>query len=199
MTPKHLLVVDDDRLVLATLASELRHAGYRVTEASSGNEALKHARETKLDLALLDIRMPGLTGLEIARQFEVSYGIPFVFLSAYGDRETVEEAVRNGALGFMVKPLNVAQILPSIQAAIVRADELRQLKQTESRLSKALAGSRDISMAVGFLMNRDSVTQDEAFDALRKHARSEHRPLAELAGELLNHANSLNKTGRPAL
>ena len=105
----HILVVDDDRLILATLAKGLRQADYGVSEANSGEDALRLASAVKPDLALLDMRMPGMSGIELAQRL-TSDEIPFIFLSAYGDAEIVKQAAEHGALGYLVKPLDVPQI-----------------------------------------------------------------------------------------
>lgn len=187
---RHILVVDDDRLVLAALAEGLRGAGYRVTGTASGKDALAIAGQDVPDLALLDMRMPGMSGIELGRQLRVQ-GIPFLFLSAYGDQEIVSQAAEEGALGYLVKPLDIQQIVPSIEAALPRAGEIKKLRESEAQLNTALAGSREISMAVGLLMMRDRLNREQAFDLLRDNARSQRRSVAEVAKELLNSAESL--------
>ena len=189
---RHILVVDDDRLVLAALAEGLRSAGYRVTGAASGEDALGMAGRYAPDLALLDVRMPGMSGIELGRKLR-EQAIPFLFLSAYGDQEFVRQAADEGALGYLVKPLDIQQIVPSIEAALTRAAEIRKLRESEAQLNAALAGSREISMVVGLLMQRDRLDRARAFELLRSHARSQRRPVAEVAGELLVSAEKLNK------
>jgi AmiR/NasT family two-component response regulator len=198
---RHLLVVDDDRLVLAALAEGLRGAGYRVTGAASAEDALVVAGRDVPDLALLDVRMPGMNGIELGGRLRQA-GVPFLYLSAYGDREAVDNALEEGALGYLVKPLDIQQIVPSIEAALVRARDLRKLRETEAQLSSALSGTREISMAVGLLMMRDRINREDAFELLRANARAQRRTVAEIAKELLGSAEKLytikdlNGTGR---
>jgi len=187
---RHILVVDDDRLVLAALAEGLRTAGYRVTGSASGEDALGLVAHDVPDLALLDVRMSGMTGIELGGKLR-ELGIPFLFLSAYGDQEIVRQAAEEGALGYLVKPLDIQQIVPSIEAALARGGDLRKLRESEAQLNTALAGSREISMAVGLLMMRDRLNRKQAFDLLRDNARSQRRPVAEVAKELLNSAEAL--------
>jgi two-component system, response regulator PdtaR len=187
---RHVLVVDDDRLVLAALAEGLRSAGYRVTGAASGEDALSAAGRDAPDLALLDVRMPGLSGIEVGARLREA-GVPFLFLSAYGDRDAVDNALVEGALGYLVKPLDIQQIIPSIEAALMRARDLRKLRETEAQLTAALSGTREISMAVGLLMMRDRINREEAFDLLRANARAQRRTVAEIAKELLGSAEKL--------
>lgn len=172
MSTTTLLIADDDRLVLATLAEGLRRAGHTVLEAAGGEEAIRLACEQRPDLAILDMRMPGRDGLGVAQWLREHTSIPFLFLSAYGDGEVVEAAVRCGALGYLVKPLDVQQILPSVDAAMMRGRELNALLEEEAQLSAALRLSRHTSMAVGILMARDKIGERDAFDRLRAQARA---------------------------
>lgn len=188
---RHILVVDDDRLVLAALAEGLRHAGYRVTGATGSEDALRMVERDAPDLALLDVRMPGMDGVELGKRLRERHGIPFLYLSAYGDRDLVKKAADEGALGYLVKPLDIQQIVPSIEAALARGSDIRKLRESEAQLNTALAGSREISTAVGLLMMRDRIDREQAFEVLRSHARSQRRPVAEIAKELLNSAENL--------
>mgnify|MGYP001606822204 CR=1 FL=1 len=189
---RHILVMDDDRLVLAELSEGLRGAGYRVTSAASGEVAIGVARRDAPDLALLDVSVPGMSGIELGKELR-EQGIPFLCLSAHGDREIVKQAAEEGALGYLVKPLDIQQIVPSIEAALTRGSEIRKLRQSEGQLTAALAGTREISMAIGLLMMRDCIDRTKAFELLRSHARSQRRPVAEVARELLASAEKLNK------
>jgi response regulator NasT len=188
-----LLIADDDRLVLTTLAEGLSLAGYEVVTAASGAEALESAAAGTFDLAILDLRMPGMEGIELARRLHDYTRIPFLILSAYGDAGLVEQAVNLGALGYLVKPLDVPQIVPAVQAAVMRGREIRKLRDTESQLSSALNVEQRTRMAVGLLMEREHLDRKAAFDLLRSQARSQRRKLAEVAEELLSAAEKLNE------
>ncbi len=193
---RHILVVDDDRLVLAALCEGLRSAGYRVTGTASPHDALSIAGRDAPDLALLDVRMPGMDGVELGKRLREQHGIPFLYLSAYGDRDLVKQAAAEGALGYLVKPLDIQQIVPSIEAALARGSDIRKLRESEAQLNTALTGTREISMAVGVLMMRDRLNRKQAFDLLRSYARSHRRIVAELAGELLTSAENLNAVNK---
>jgi response regulator NasT len=193
----HVLVVDDDRLVLASLARGLRAAGYRVSEAASSEDAADLARTSQPDLALLDVRMPGMNGIELGRLLSQQFAVPFFYLSAYGDSDTVRDAVDQGALGYLVKPLDVAQIVPTIEAALARAAEIRELRETETKLELSLESGRDINTAVGLLMERRGLGREEAFETLREHARSQRRKLRDVAVEIVHAAEVVNLPRRP--
>jgi two-component system, response regulator PdtaR len=169
-----ILIADDDRLVLLTLADGLREAGFEVIEASDGLQALTLCREEAPALALLDIRMPGLDGLELARCLRDGTTVPFLFLSAYNDEQFVRQAAEVGALGYLVKPLTVATMLPAVRTALARANEISGLKG-------ALDSNRTIATAVGMLMRDQGIDQTKAFGQLRRLARNQRRKLVELA------------------
>jgi response regulator NasT len=167
-----------------------------VSEGASGKDALRLCAEVKPDLAILDIRMPDLSGIEIARRLKAEINTPFIFLSAYNDTETVEQAIEEGALGYLVKPVYVSQMVPAIEAALVRAAEIKSLKETEAHLNIALASGRETSIAIGMLMERFRLSADEAFETLRGFARGERRKVKDVAAELISAADTINAIGQ---
>jgi len=191
MCNKKILIVDDDRLVLATLSSGLGKAGYAITSASGGEEALDLIEKEDFDLVMLDIRMPDVSGIDVSDRLNAN-GIPFLVLTAYGDTELVESLVGNGALGYLIKPVDIEQIVPAIEAALKRSTEIKHLRESKQNLQCALEGDRNTSRAVGILMERYRLTGEDAFQMLRMHARSQRRKLAEVAGELVGAETILN-------
>ena len=115
-----ILVVDDDRLVLATVTHGLAQAGFDVIDADNGDDAILLAREHRPELALLDIRMEGKSGFDVAATLRDAYGIPFMFLSAFADEATLATVKSLGALAYLVKPLDVGQIVPAVEAAVAQ-------------------------------------------------------------------------------
>lgn len=181
-----LLLVDDDRLVLSTLSSGLLDAGYDINTAESAEEAeMLLASGRRPDLAIVDIRMTGQDGLYLARRLRELDHIPFLMLSAYSEQRMIDQASRHGALGYLVKPLDTPQLLPAIEAALSRANELQSLRETRSQLQAALDAERDISVAIGITMVRQQLARQEAFEQLRKTARSQRRKLGEIATEVI--------------
>jgi response regulator NasT len=184
--PRHLLLVDDDRLVLSTLSMGLQQAGYRVSTAESAEEAeVLLAGGLRPDLAIVDIRMSGQDGLYLARRLRELDHIPFIMLSAYSEHHMIGQASQLGALGYLVKPLDTSQLLPAIEAALARANELQGLRETRGQLQAALDAERDISVAVGITMAQRHLARQDAFELLRKLARTQRRKLAELATEII--------------
>lgn len=187
-----ILIAEDDPASRKLLSSCLRQAGFRTIETSSGDEAVRLAMEKRPDLAILDIMLPGMNGNEAAAVISRETDVPFIFLSALDEDKVVDQAVKAGALGYLVKPFNVPQLAPTVRAALERAAELRRLRESESNLSAALAVGRETSVAVGILMERHGMSQDAAFEALRLRARSSRRKLADLAEEVIRATETLN-------
>jgi len=118
-----ILVVDDDRLVLAMVTHGLAQAGFEIIDADNGDDAILLAREHKPDLALLDIRMEGKSGLDVAAYLREHLQIPFMFLSAFTDEETLKQVKALGAVAYLVKPLDIRQIVPAVEEAFARKGE----------------------------------------------------------------------------
>lgn len=190
----HILIVDDDRLVLALLARGLEDAGYAVIEASDSAAALDVVQREKPDLALLDVRMPDMSGLRLAEILSSQHGVPFMFLSAYDDSPTIARATALGALGYLVKPLDVPHIVPSIEAALGRAEQIRALRNTGQQLNHALEAGREISIAVGILMERLRMSREAALDHLRSLSRSQRRRMEEVSSAIVAAAETINAT-----
>jgi response regulator NasT len=186
-----ILLVDDDAILLEYLSTVLRHAGHDTLEASSAPEALQRVAECEsaqgpeIGLALLDINMPGMSGLDLARRLKDHTSVPFMFLSSVDDAETARQAASYGAVGFVVKPVDAARLLPAFESALARADEIRQLRRTEANLNAALAAGRETSLAVGLLMARYQADRNTAFEVLRDHARASRRKINEVAEQLV--------------
>lgn len=184
MTQSHLLLVEDDLLILSTLARGLRAAGYRVSEAESGEAAMRLCADIRPDLAVLDVNMPGISGLELGRWL-AERDIAFMFLTAYDDEVFVREAQQGGALGYLVKPIDVPRIVPSLETALARARDLAGMRESEEKLVAALQNSREISTAIGLLMERHGESAELAFERLRGEARSQRKKVLELARTIL--------------
>ena len=135
-----ILVVDDDRLVLATVTHGLAQAGYEVIDADNGDDAILLARKHRPELALLDIRMEGKSGFDVAEYLRDFCHIPFMFLSAFADPDTVAKVAELGAVAYMVKPLDVGQIVPTVDAAFERLRAQRARPRPAQGTGRAAAG-----------------------------------------------------------
>jgi response regulator NasT len=186
------LVVDDDRVVLASLEAGLHSAGYDVSVAASAKEAVDQIAISQPDLIVLDLRMPGMDGLQFAEHLSNSNPVPMLVLSAYSDRALVQGAVKRGVMGYVLKPIDVPELVPSIEAALARGRELIQLRDSENRLATALVIEQNTRVAVGVLMERQGLDQRAAFEKLRRHARSQRRKIVDVAKDILSASELLN-------
>jgi two-component system, response regulator PdtaR len=199
-----ILVVDDDRLVLAMVTHGLSQAGYEVIDADNGDDAILLARQHRPDIALLDIRMEGKTGFDVAEYLREVGHTPFVFLSAFSDDETVAKVKALGALAYLVKPLEVGQIVPTIDAAFSRAQQMKAAEAAQTLPAAQDPGddtallAAAVPLAVGVLMHRFSLTRSQALARLRKLAATEGRPIAAQAERLVLAVEELSATRDPA-
>ncbi|MES2296391.1 MAG: response regulator [Pseudomonadota bacterium] len=184
-TKRLILLVDDDALVLSVVSHILRAADYEIIECRAGDEGLAAARERKPDLALIDIEMPGMSGIELARHLHTESITEFMFISAHGEDEILDQVREYGAVGYLRKPFDVSQVMPAFETALALADEIRRLRRNEGHLTDALQAARETSMAIGLLMRVLGADRDTAFAVLRDHARSGRRKVNEVATELL--------------
>ncbi len=186
-----ILVVDDDRLVLATVTHGLAQAGYEVIDADNGDDAILLAREHRPALALLDIRMEGKSGFDVAETLRDAYRIPFMFLSAFADEQTLAKVKELGALAYLVKPLDVGQIVPSVEAAFARLQR-EGAPPAATPLAAVLADP--VPLAVGVLMHRHALTRAAAWERLQKLATEQGLAPQAQAEKLLAALEELART-----
>ncbi|HUI59287.1 MAG TPA: response regulator [Steroidobacteraceae bacterium] len=177
-----ILVADDDRLIVATLGRGLRAAGFQVIEAFDSASALELCIERAPSLAIIDYKMPGATGVELARLIAERTAVPVIFLSAYSDPPIVDDAIAAGAMTYLVKPIDIGQLLPVARSALQRARELRKLR---TELKSAHSRGKVISTATGLVMSRFHISEKDAYERLRRQARSTRMRLEDVAAALL--------------
>ena len=177
-----ILVAEDESIIRLDLRELLERSGFEVcAEAKDGLEAVELARTELPDLAVLDVKMPRLDGIEAARRILDERPIPIVMLTAYGQEELVGRAVEAGVFGYLVKPFREVDLLPAIQAARARHDELAALREQADSLAEALAARKVIERAKGLLMEREGLSEQDAFARLRKASQVSGRPLRVIA------------------
>jgi response regulator NasT len=160
----------------------LERAGFEVVaEARDGREAVALAAEHRPDLAVMDVKMPELDGIEAARQMLEQRQIPIVMLTAFSEAALVGRAVDAGVFGYLVKPFRESDLLPAIEAARARHAELQALRDEAGSLRDALEARKLIERAKGLLMEKDGLTEAEAFARLRGASQQTGRPLREVA------------------
>jgi response regulator NasT len=160
----------------------LERAGFEVVaEARDGREAVALAAEHRPDLAVMDVKMPELDGIEAARQMLEQRQIPIVMLTAFSEAALVGRAVDAGVFGYLVKPFRESDLLPAIEAARARHAELQALRDEAGSLRDALEARKLIERAKGLLMEKDGLSEAEAFARLRGASQQTGRPLREVA------------------
>ncbi|HWQ23273.1 MAG TPA: response regulator [Gaiellaceae bacterium] len=185
-TPLRVLIAEDETLIRLDLRGLLEAAGLEVcAEARDGEEAVRLARETRPDVALLDVKMPRLDGIDAARRILDERPVPIVLVTAYGERELVARAVEAGVFGYLVKPFKESDLLPAIETARARHAELVALREEMDSLAEALAARKAIERAKGILMRREGLSEQEAFARLRKASQISGRPLKVVAEALI--------------
>lgn len=190
---RHLLLVEDDRLILSTLTIGLARAGYQVSTAESVDEAeIWLENNERPDLVILDVRMPGRNGLELTQRLGELHHIPFILLTAHSEQEIIKQATQSGAMGYLVKPVDITQMIPAIETALSRAHEFQDLRGEKQQLQTALDADRIISVSVGIIMDQRRIGRNDALELLRKTARSQHLKLVELASRIVSSREVLN-------
>ena len=193
-----ILVVDDDRLVLATVTHGLSQAGYEVIDADNGDDAILLARQHRPDLALLDIRMEGKSGFDVAEYLRRVGHTPFMFLSAFSDDETAAKVKALGALAYLVKPLEVDQIVPAVDAAFRRAQAVAvglPAEPGQDTSEPAAPLGQLLPIAIGVLMHRFSLSRGDALARLRRTAVADGRSLAAQAERIVQAVEDLAAPG----
>jgi response regulator NasT len=175
MKSLRFLIADDDGVTLMVLRKTLTEMGHEVVaEAGDGEQALALAREQKPDIAVLDIRMPGLDGLAVCRAIQGFSAMPIIILSAHSEAGLGSEASKAGADAYLVKPFTAAQLGPAIELALSNKQKLQQMNE-------ALESRKLIERAKGILMRQTGLQEEAAYLKLQKTARNENRKLVDVA------------------
>ena len=181
-----ILIAEDETIIRLDLRALLEDAGFEVcAEARDGLEAVELARSEQPDLAVLDVKMPRLDGIEAARRILEERSIPVVMLTAYGQEELVSRAVEAGVFGYLVKPFRESDLLPAIATARSRHDELATIRAEADSLAEALAARKSIERAKGLLMQKEGLSEGDAFARLRRASQVSGRPLRVIADAIV--------------
>lgn len=174
-----IVLVDDEALIRMGMRAILESAGHVIVgEAASGSEALELIFRVAPDLVLLDIRMPDLDGIEVARRLKAQSPVPVVFVTAFSDRALLSEAAEAGGYAYIVKPVNEREVLAAVELAFARWQELRGALD-------ALETRKLVERAKGILMRRLGLSEDEAYRLLHRRSRNLRRAMREVARDIL--------------
>lgn len=186
MPDLRILIADDEAVIRLGLRTMLEAQGYRVVgEAADGARVLDLAAKLRPDLVFLDIKMPGMDGLQAARRLMSERAVPAVILTAYGDREFVEAAKNAGVLAYLVKPVRESELGPTIQIALARFREIQSLRREVGDLEEMLQARKVVERAKGILMRRHGLEEADAFTRIQREARTARKTMREVAEAIL--------------
>jgi AmiR/NasT family two-component response regulator len=177
-----VLICEDETIIRLDLRDLLERSGFEVcAEAHDGEQAVELARTERPDVAIMDVKMPRLDGIEAARRILDERPIPIVMLTAYGQDDLVARAVEAGVFGYLVKPFREQDLVPAIATARARHEELTALREESESLAEALAARKSIERAKGILMEKEAMTEQEAFARLRHASQMSGKPMKVIA------------------
>lgn len=200
-TKNRILIVDDDPVIVEYVEKTLGDAGFEILTATCGEDAIRIAATNDIDLAILDFRMPGASGLEIGRAIHEMTLTRFVLMSQHSDREIVAQAAHDGALQFLAKPLQRSDLLNTVTICLARGAEikskeksLRDLKEIEANyteaVSRGIAGARSVNTAIGILMERYRKARADAHAILMRLTCNEQRRAVDISEEIIEEAET---------
>ena len=186
MNPLRIVIADDESLHLMSLRTHLEKLGHRVVaEVSTGRAAVKLVHELKPDLAILDIKMPELDGIDAAGEIMNARPIPIILLTAYSERALAERAAEAHVTTYLMKPVSENDLLPAIALAMSRFAEFQALHKEVDDLRDALETRKAVERAKGILMRRLNLTEEEAFRRMQKRSQNENRKMGEIAQAII--------------
>lgn len=184
--PLRVVIAEDEAIIRMDLRESLEEEGYDVVgETGRGDAVIDLVRETQPDLAILDIKMPGADGLEAARTINAERLCGVLMLTAFSQREVVEEARDAGALAFLVKPFQKSDLVPAIEVAMGRFRELRALAGDVDALGEQLESRKAIDRAKGKLIDEHGMSEQASFAFIQKTAMSERTKMRDVAERII--------------
>jgi len=195
--PTRVVVAEDEAIIRMDLRELLQEEGYEVVaECGRGDEAVELVREHRPDVALLDIKMPGMDGISAARAIAGERLAAVVLVSAFSQRELIEEASDAGVHGYVVKPFERHDLAPAIEVALARFRSEQQLVEAAEGAEEQLASRKVVDRAKGVLMDRHGLPEHAAFEFVQKTAMRERRTMRSVAEEVI--AGTLLPNSAPA-
>ncbi|MFN2153633.1 MAG: ANTAR domain-containing response regulator [Anaerolineae bacterium] len=186
MERTRVIVADDESLVRVDLREALTELGYLVVgEVGDGQSAVNMARELDPDVVVMDIKMPGMDGIEAARILTQERVAPVVLLTAYSQTDLIERAKEAGVVGYLVKPFRETDLAPAIELAPARFAEFRALQDEVGNLTEALETRKKVEKAKGILMDKQGMTESEAFRKIQKMSMNTRKPMKEVAEAII--------------
>ena len=188
--PLRVVIAEDEAIIRLDLKESLEAEGYIIAgEAGRGDEAVELARTLNPDVVILDIKMPGLNGIEAAKIISEEHIAAVLLLTAFSQRDLIQEASQAGALAYLVKPFQRSELVPSIELAVGRFKEISDLKREKQELLDDLETRKVVDRAKGALMDQYGLKEKDAYRYLQKKAMEERSPMKVVAESILQEEN----------
>ncbi len=182
-----VVIAEDEAIIRLDLQETLEEEGYEVVGSTGrGDEAVAMVRDLKPDLAILDIKMPGMDGISVAKEIAGGRWAAVLILTAFSQRDLVEQARDAGAIGYLVKPFQKSDLVPAIEVAIGRFSELRALEQEVHSLEEQLTTRRIVERARGLLMDTCQLSESDAFAFIQQSAMRQRAKMRAVAEQVLD-------------
>ncbi len=181
-----VVIAEDEAIIRLDLKETLEEEGYEVVgETGRGDEAVRLVRELTPDLAILDIKMPGLDGLAAAREISGDRKSAVLILTAFSQRDLIEQARDAGALAYLVKPFQRSELIPAVEVALGRFREMQALFDQNSSLEDQLETRKVVDRAKGLLMDDHGLNEADAFSWIQKRAMQDRRTMRAVAEQVI--------------
>jgi len=181
-----VVIAEDEAIIRLDLKETLVEEGYEVVgETGRGDEAVQLVRDLAPDLAILDIKMPGLDGLAAAREITSDRQAAVLILTAFSQRDLIEQARDAGALAYLVKPFQRSELIPAVEVALGRFREMQALFDQNSTLEDQLETRKLVDRAKGLLMDDHAFSEADAFSWIQKRAMEDRRTMRSVAEQII--------------
>jgi response regulator NasT len=183
---RRVVIIDDSSRSRAALGAAIKGFGFVVAgEGVNGSEAIRLAQDLKPDVLFLAVGLPEMDGVTAAAQILEAHPLPIIILSSHLDPELIQRAKEAGVMAYMVKPLREEELLPTIELAVSRFEEFTALRKENEDLKRTLEGRKLIERAKGVLMERENISEQQAFARIQKASMNTRRSMAEIAQAIL--------------
>ncbi|MBL88745.1 MAG: response regulator [Actinobacteria bacterium] len=182
-----VVIAEDEAIIRLDLRETLENSGYEVVaDTGRGDEAIELVSEHKPDVVILDVKMPGMDGIQVAREIAAAEDTAVVILTAFSQRELIDEAVDAGALAYLVKPYQQSDLIPAIEIARRRHQEMRELTDQAKTLEDRLQARKVIEKAKGKLLDDSLMNENDAFKFIQRTAMSERKAMVDIAERIIS-------------
>jgi len=186
MQKKRIVIIDDSLRSRAALGEALERRGFEVAaKGASGFDAISLARELRPDVLFLAVGLPEMDGLSAAAQILEAHPLPIIILSSHLDPDLIQRAKEAGVMAYLAKPFREEDLLPAIELAVSRFEEFMALRKENEDLKRTLDGRKLIERAKGVLMEREKISEQQAFTQIQRASMNTRRPMAEIAEAIL--------------